>query len=1366
MKKILSSVIFLLAFFASWASHVPGGNISYQCLGNNQYLITLTLYEDCGSAFISSPPNYPVPPNETVYIANDCGYGSPTSISLPNLSYNQEVSQLCLSQLGQSECNGGSLPGVYMHQWQGIVTLPGNCDSWTFSYSSCCRNTSSNASSSSANYYWESVLNSATAPCNSSPVITGQPIPYNCVNQPVNYSFGVYEPDGNTLVYSLAPAATSATGTITYTGGYSGASPINGINVNPTTGEITFTPTTLGNYIVAVLIEEYNNNGDLVGSIIQDFQFEIINCAGNNNPVPPAGGIENVTGSGLQTGPTDVQLCEGDNICFDIKFTDATTDSIYLTSNIANIFPGGTFTQTSWIGGVANATVCFTVPAGANPFSVLSINARDNACPVVGVNSMSVSITVVSSTTAGADETICLGHGVQLQANGGSNFTWTLISGDPITPANFSCTNCSNPIANPSVTSVYEVTSNLTGGCTNTDQITVNVVPDFTYSLTQSATSSCLNSEIQLNVSPNIAGNYSYTWSPGTYLDATNIANPVVTPTMPGNLQYAVEIVSQAGCVKNDTIDITVAAAYAPDVTVSTNLTSIMCGDTIFFTTDLGGGIPATCGPSATTNCSAPSTQITIGTGTTANSTTGYPAPFGNWYWGAKHQYLFTAAELQAMGFVGGKITQVAWPVTTVNGTANYSAYTIKMGCTGISALTTTFETGLTQVFNPQNVTVVNGWNTFTLSTAYEWDGVSNLIIETCFNNSSYTNNCASPYTTTAFNSANYYRADNSSVCSNTTATVSMNRPNIRLTTCPTIPDPNNYTFEWTTPVAGTNITSPSSQSPYALPFETMDFQLVVTDLNGGCTDTVITHIDVLCDTCQAPIPQLTNITCFGGSDGEILATPIGVNGPPFDLVLMNPTTLAVIQQNNAVTTNTTFAGLTAGSYLVRSYDTTGCWADTVVTLTEPPQMQLTVSSDTIVCIGGTAVLSASASGGNSTNYSYVWTGLAGATSTQNVSPTAVTTYDVYAEDPLGCISPTLNITVNMYPPILTTVGAPDTVCPGFGSQVSVVPNGGFGGFYNYVWSDASGNTVGMSNVAQVMPTQSPATYYVVVTDGCETPAKIDSAKVYWYDVPQPLISADIVDGCYPIDVNFTNNTLPTMIASCLWNFGDGTSSTDCGDQFHTYDEAGVYDISLTVTSPDGCVGDTTYVALIETYEYPKADFGIFPNPINVFEPTAIMYDSSSSDVTSYEWAFGENGILGSSAVQNPSFTFPDDGPDSFDVTLIVTNQNGCKDTADNVVVMNGVYNFYVPSGFTPNGDGVNDVFFPKGEGVDPLDYEMYIFDRWGRKVFETSDATKTWDGTYLGLPAPEGVYIWKIITNDQYQDAQFENVGHVTLLR
>ena len=199
MKYILSTILLLTSFISIEASHVPGGNITYECIGPNTYVVTLTVFEDCGTAFIGNMP-------ESISVINTCGLPFSTNISLPIVTYQQEISQLCLPMIGQSECNGGGFPGVYMHVWRDTITLPGPCDSWIFSYDDCCRNASQNLTGTGNDYYFETVLNSNTASCNSSPIITASPIPYNCLNQPVVYNFGVYEPDGDSLHYSLVSA--------------------------------------------------------------------------------------------------------------------------------------------------------------------------------------------------------------------------------------------------------------------------------------------------------------------------------------------------------------------------------------------------------------------------------------------------------------------------------------------------------------------------------------------------------------------------------------------------------------------------------------------------------------------------------------------------------------------------------------------------------------------------------------------------------------------------------------------------------------------------------------------------------------------------------------------------------------------------------------------------------------------------------------------------------------------------------------------------------------------------------------------------------------------------------------------------------
>jgi hypothetical protein len=141
-----------------------------------------------------------------------------------------------------------------------------------------------------------------------------------------------------------------------------------------------------------------------------------------------------------------------------------------------------------------------------------------------------------------------------------------------------------------------------------------------------------------------------------------------------------------------------------------------------------------------------------VGNGTIVNDGFTYPAPYGNYYWGARHQFLVTAAELQAAGASSGDINSVGFDVVTPAGTP-LNDFEIKIGTTAVADLTA-WETGLTSVFYAATYTESAGVNIHNFSTPFNWDGVSNLIIETCFNNFNYTTNAIVNQTATAFNSS------------------------------------------------------------------------------------------------------------------------------------------------------------------------------------------------------------------------------------------------------------------------------------------------------------------------------------------------------------------------------------------------------------------------------------------------------------------------------------------------------------------------------------------------------------------------------------------------------------------------------------
>ena len=149
-----------------------------------------------------------------------------------------------------------------------------------------------------------------------------------------------------------------------------------------------------------------------------------------------------------------------------------------------------------------------------------------------------------------------------------------------------------------------------------------------------------------------------------------------------------------------------------------------------------------------------------------------------------------------------------------------------------------------------------------------------------------------------------------------------------------------------------------------------------------------------------------------------------------------------------------------------------------------------------------------------------------------------------------------------------------------------------------------------------------------------------------------------------------------------------------------------------------------------------------------------------------WSWDFNHPFGIFTDTVQNPSFSYND--PGSYTVQLIVTNTFGCTDTAYNDVIVLPEYTLYVPNAFTPlNNDGINDTFMPQGVGIDPNDFELSIFDRWGSLIYKTTDVNKGWDGRANGGDkiAQIDVYVWKIITKD-FNGNEKEYIGHVTIVK
>ncbi len=286
--------LFLLGTQQARASHIPGANITATCNPSNplQYTFTLTLFRRCPGTHPSTMSNFT--------LTNSCGLTVPIIPVFQQVGTAVDVNQLCSSVT--SNCSGGTQPGVWLYTYEAVITLPANCDGWTMAYSLCCRDASSNMSGGSGNtMYTSTTINTLTAPCNTTPSVTSAPIPYACTSTPFSYCLTTSDAEGDSVAYRMVAPGNTGGVAIAHLGGYSVTSPLTGFVLNPLTGCFTFNEPNIGNYVVAIAIDEYDNAGNVISTVIHDFQVQVINCT-NTPPNNPVGSITNVTGTANQTG--------------------------------------------------------------------------------------------------------------------------------------------------------------------------------------------------------------------------------------------------------------------------------------------------------------------------------------------------------------------------------------------------------------------------------------------------------------------------------------------------------------------------------------------------------------------------------------------------------------------------------------------------------------------------------------------------------------------------------------------------------------------------------------------------------------------------------------------------------------------------------------------------------------------------------------------------------------------------------------------------------------------------------------------------------------------------------------------------------
>lgn len=352
---------------------------------------------------------------------------------------------------------------------------------------------------------------------------------------------------------------------------------------------------------------------------------------------------------------------------------------------------------------------------------------------------------------------------------------------------------------------------------------------------------------------------------------------------------------------------------------------------------------------------------------------------------------------------------------------------------------------------------------------------------------------------------------------------------------------------------------------------------------------------------------------------------------------------------------------------------------------------------------------------------------------------TVTITYDVN-----GCSTTTDIDVVAGIPPTFTQI---DSFCQDK-ALVPTLPTTSLEGI-NGTWNPA------------VIDNSTPGTFTFTFTPNIGECASTQTMDVTVNPRPTPTAIADEPIACVPHTVEFTTNT--SSDDNCFWDFGDGTTSFDCGTVTHTYTNSGDYTVTFGVVNEFGCHRELVQTDYIQLGDAPIP--GFIPDSMSTTLPnTTVNFTNTSVNATDYLWNFGDESPL--STEDNPTHIFPENVPGTYEVVLYASNDKCTDSTTLTITVINPEIEYSIPNIFTPNADGSNDFFHV----IDPYgvkDFSVSILNRWGNIVFESDDINFMWNGKVnnSGIECSEGVYFYTMKFTDLFDEIHEEH-GYVHLSR
>jgi gliding motility-associated-like protein len=960
------------------------------------------------------------------------------------------------------------------------------------------------------------------------------------------------------------------------------------------------------------------------------------------------------------------------------------------------------------------------------------INVTYSGCGTNISDSIFIQVSPLTIINAGPDQTVCAGESVTLTATGASTYTWTggVQNGVPFFPT---------------ASGQYMVSGTNANGCTDTDTLNLSINPPIIATAT-------VTNNLCGNASGSILLAVSGGTSPYTYLwSNTAITQDILNI---GSGTYIVQITDANGCQLIDTFQV----QQANSMTLTSNIVNPTCSNLANGSIDIslaGGTPPFVYNWSNNANTQDISNllpgnytlSVTDANGCVQNGTYVLSAP-------SAISITFNSNTIGCFGAAVGQVT------STVSGGLPPYIYNWNNGAT-TSNLTNVVAGNYSLTVNDAggcsesaSVTIQQPQNQFILSAAltnvtcygqnngaidltatggtllytYNWNNglfttpdISNLVAGNYIVNITDGNGCVydSTFTITQPNQALQLQ----------TSQVNLNcqNGNNGFVDLSVSGGSQPYTYLWSSGQTTEDIFNLTAGL----------YSVAVTDQNG-CTETSSLTLT------EPVIPfeltaTISDAICFGSASGSI---DLSVSGG------MAPFTF--IWSNNASSEDLT--NIIAGTYDVVVLDANGCQANALFIVSQPTfALQASYQVVNVACSANeTGSIDVSTFGGVAP-YVFLWN--TGA-STEDLNNLGAGNYSLSITDASGCqLSLSINIQAPSFPlqtnPVVTNVS-----CHGENDgEINLIVTGG-NTPYTFLWSSGQNTALIDSLIAD--------TYSVVVTDanGCENNLTIPVSQPSMINTNFG-VSSNFV--CIPQEVTF-NYPINDPTLSFEWDFGNGNTST-LQNPTVIFDNAGCFTVTLTVSSANGCVVGSTQDSMICAVVGPTADFYSSSNVIDFYTGELQLFDDSEGSVVGYEWSFGDTSP--NTTEENPIHYFPSAIANSYLVSLVVSDTNGCTDSIDQIFELIEDFNIYVPNTITINGDELNEVFLPIFSNVDLIgDYQLQIFNRWGQLVWSTTEPAEGWDGRYKGNKSvQQGAYTWKLkYTNNLMVTRTL--AGHVTILR